>query len=236
MLRVMLGTLFVVGLALIVVAVIALFKKLTGGKGRLEILGIKLEGQGAPIIFLLVGAALLLLTVRGAEAADARLEDRLRSAAGQEVETTRAEEAPAYAPEAFQSVVDASANLDRELAAQKSTFPFLRSYGRAENLARDARVTAETARATTIEKKQEVKEAATLDLEVARAALADAERAGRTQAAASLRSSIAGVETAIGAGRFLEARRVSSEALRRITPVERGAAILVPSRPTGGPL
>ncbi|MFQ5926660.1 MAG: hypothetical protein ACE5MH_04410, partial [Terriglobia bacterium] len=58
--RVIIGVTFFLGVGLGVVAVVALFTKRRDGKGRLKLPGIELSGTGAPILFLLVAAVLVM--------------------------------------------------------------------------------------------------------------------------------------------------------------------------------
>ena len=61
--KAMLIIVFFLGVALVIVWVVALFKHFSGGEGKLKILGMELSGTGAPAIFLVVGVALLLSSV-----------------------------------------------------------------------------------------------------------------------------------------------------------------------------
>lgn len=56
---------FVLGVVVLLVAIIALFKSRAEGGGSLEFGGFKLAGTGAPSTFLLVGVVLLLSGVNG---------------------------------------------------------------------------------------------------------------------------------------------------------------------------
>lgn len=219
MLRVMLGALFVIGAALTVVSSVALFKKLFRGKGSITLLGIKIEGQGAPIIFLLVGAGLLVVALRSAEAADARHERDLRLGVEQELEETRAAETPVYAGEEFQSAVQAATDLNRELETQRKTFVFLRSYQPAEQLAQVAKTTSVTARTTTVARKEEAKAAASEAIDATKAALATGRVDLSPGQLASLRQSLATAEVALQAGRFLDAKRGAKQA-RELLPAD----------------
>lgn len=58
--QVIIGVTFFLGVGLGIVAVVALFTKRQEGKGRLKLPGIELSGTGAPILFLLVAAVLVL--------------------------------------------------------------------------------------------------------------------------------------------------------------------------------
>ena len=58
--QVIIGGTFFLGVGLGIVAVVALFTKRQEGKGRLKLPGIELSGTGAPILFLLVAAVLVL--------------------------------------------------------------------------------------------------------------------------------------------------------------------------------
>jgi len=57
---------FVLGVLIAIVAIVALFKNKKGGEGSLKFWGIELSGKGAPILFLLVGATLVIVTLRWA--------------------------------------------------------------------------------------------------------------------------------------------------------------------------
>lgn len=58
---VMIAVTFVMGVVLVLVAIVALLKKIGSGEGgSLEFLGVKLSGGSAPVLFLGVGAVLLL--------------------------------------------------------------------------------------------------------------------------------------------------------------------------------
>lgn len=56
---------FALGAAVLIVAIVALFKSRAEGGGSLEFGGFKLAGTGAPSTFLLVGVVLLLSGVNG---------------------------------------------------------------------------------------------------------------------------------------------------------------------------
>lgn len=58
--QVIIGVTFFLGVGLGIVAVVALFTKRQEGKGRLKLPGIEVSGTGAPILFLLVAAVLVL--------------------------------------------------------------------------------------------------------------------------------------------------------------------------------
>ncbi|MGH7163811.1 MAG: hypothetical protein ACREID_10040, partial [Planctomycetota bacterium] len=58
---IIIGATFLMGVVLVLVAAFALFrKKLAAGKGSLKLGGIELSGTGSHILFLLVGAVLLM--------------------------------------------------------------------------------------------------------------------------------------------------------------------------------
>ncbi|MBI1852305.1 MAG: hypothetical protein HYR85_18335 [Planctomycetes bacterium] len=58
---IIIGVTFFLGVVVVIVAIVALFKKITGGKGSLKLPGgIEISGTGASIVFLLVGAVLVL--------------------------------------------------------------------------------------------------------------------------------------------------------------------------------
>ena len=58
--KVIIGVTFFLGVGLGIVAVVALFTKRGDGKGRLKLPGFEISGTGAPILFLLVAAVLVL--------------------------------------------------------------------------------------------------------------------------------------------------------------------------------
>ena len=58
--KVIIGVTFFLGVALGFVAIVALFTRRGEGRGTLKLPGIELSGTGAPILFLLVAAVLVL--------------------------------------------------------------------------------------------------------------------------------------------------------------------------------
>lgn len=56
----LIGGTFVMGIVFGIVSVVALFTGRSGGEGSLKFGGIQIEGKGAPIVFLLVSAVLIL--------------------------------------------------------------------------------------------------------------------------------------------------------------------------------
>lgn len=104
------GATFLVGVVLAGVAVVALFRKrVAGGEGSLEIAGIKLSGRGSHVLFLLVGAVLMIAGY-GWAITDA---SRQREATRADDETRRRKTTEARATE-----VDASLGMQLELNAE----------------------------------------------------------------------------------------------------------------------
>lgn len=107
MLAVMIITLFLVGIGLVIISVVALFKRILTGEGKLKLPWIEVSGQGA-IAVLVVGVVLLLTSTvmysrHVAQANEADLQRRERARL-----------------EATQAVADARALLDQTVAELKT--------------------------------------------------------------------------------------------------------------------
>lgn len=111
-------------------------------------------------------------------------------------------EAPAYAPEAWETANDAKARLDAELAAQQERFALLRSYKAAQQLAAEAKNSAEMAQQNAVQAKQQARDEASVLVAEARAeftraqeTLQNAPRGKGTQAdLAALNADVSGIE------------------------------------------
>ncbi len=145
MLRPMLIVVFLLGIALVVVAVIGLFKKLAGGaRGTLEIWKIKVSGTGVAMFFL-VGVVLILVALAGMNGIDAKQSERLRREARDAIMTAITIDTDRYAPNSLRAAEDAKEQLDAELKVQEDRFVLFRSYREATELAAAAKAASEKA-------------------------------------------------------------------------------------------
>lgn len=153
-------------------------------------------------------------------------------AANTALDAAKSAEASDYAASSLKSAEDALAALNTELKAQEEKFALFRSYKKAEELAASAKSAGETAKVDAEAGKETARQAATAALEGLRTALNDtkmmldkAPKGKGTQSdlemmkadLAGVESAIAEADSALSAGRYLEAQAKADAAMTTVT-------------------